>query len=86
MHLAVDALQCAVRPKHGSRVVVDARSAPLEQRSDDGCVRLSRDFADAPRTRPGDRLGQVEERVIFPLAEVLCLEQFGQADDLRSCV
>ena len=32
----------------------------------------------------GNRLGQIEQRCIFALAEVLRLEKLGQADDVRA--
>jgi len=32
----------------------------------------------------GDRFGQIEEGVVFALAEVLRLEKLGEADDLRA--
>jgi hypothetical protein len=32
----------------------------------------------------GNLFSQVEQGMVFALAEVLCLEQFGNADDLRA--
>ena len=34
--------------------------------------------------RSGNRFGQIEQCVIFPLAEILGLKKFGQADNLRT--
>ena len=34
--------------------------------------------------RARNRLGQIEQSVIFALAEILRLKEFGQADDLRA--
>ncbi len=35
-------------------------------------------------SRPGNRFGQIEQRMIFSLAEILRLKKFGQADDFRA--
>ena len=39
-------------------------------------------FRQLCRRRPGNWLGQIEQRCIFALAEILRLKKLGQADDL----
>ena len=47
-------------------------------------VKLAGDLAQALASGTRNRLSQIEQRNIFPLAEILRLEKFGQADDLRA--
>jgi hypothetical protein len=61
--------------------VIDPGGTFLEQRRDYYDVVLSCRGGESLAGRPGNRLGQVEERMIFALAEILRLEKFGQAHD-----
>ena len=80
MHLAVRTTQHAIRIEDRGRVVIDAGGAFLEEGRDqydfvlEGC---GREFFGASA---GDRLRQIEQSSVFTLAEILRLEEFGQAD------
>src|SRR5882672_7462301 len=80
VHLAVDPLQRAVGLDDRRRVVVQPRRATLEQRRDHHDARRARDLAERLGTGAGDWLGQIEERVIFALADVQRAEQLGETN------
>ncbi len=68
----------------GGGIVVEAGGTLLEQRGDQhdgGCLGGDGKFF---RCWAGDRFGEIEQRVILALAEVLGLEQLGQTDDVRA--
>ena len=60
--------------------MIDAGSTLLKQRRDYYNVVLSSRGGKFFAGRPGNRLGKIEESMIFALAEILRLEKFGQAD------
>ena len=69
----------------GGGVVVDAGRALLEERGDErqlcfACAAAGQLLGGRAR----DRLGQIEQRGVFALAEVLGLEKLGEADDVRA--
>ena len=84
VHLAVEAEELARRVVNGRGVVVNAGHPLLEERADDDDAVLLGGGREPLRARPGDRLGEVEERRVFLLAEVIAGEQLRQADDLRT--
>ena len=82
MHLAVDARERAVGVDDGRGVVVQAGGAPLEERRDDHDVRPRAPWRERIGGGAGDGLGQIEQRGVLALAEVLRAEEFRQTDDL----
>ena len=81
VHLAVDAEQAAVGVDHRRAVVIDARRPPLEERGHDGQLPLRGQLGQGLAGLAGDRLGQVEEGRVLPLAEVLGAEELGKAGE-----
>ena len=85
VHLAVDggdvvgALAGVV--ENGGGVVVEAGGAALEEAGDDYERVFADEFTERSGGGAGDGFGDGEERVIFALAEILCAEEFGQADE-----
>ena len=81
VHLAIKPAQGTVVIKNSRRVVIKPRRALLKQRCDQhhsvGAGGGGKFFG----TRPRNRFGQIEQCVIFALAEILRLKKFGQADD-----
>src|SRR5208282_5199587 len=71
VHLTIDALQLACAIDHSRSVVINTGSAALEQRSDNRNLQLTGDFAEALGRRAGNRLGQIKQRYVFTLTEVL---------------
>ncbi len=84
MHLAVEAADFAVAADDGGGVVIEAGGAALKKRDDDGYFQLAGEGTEAGRTGSGNRLGEVEQRGVFALAEILGAEELGQADDLST--
>ena len=84
MHLAVHAGERAVGVDRHRGVVIEPRRAPLEQRCDHDHMLLARYRSQPLRARARDRLGQVEQRGVLALAEILRAEELRQADDLRA--
>ena len=84
VHLAIEAGDGALGIQRDGGVVVEARRAPLEQRSDDGDLRLARHLGQPGRRGTGNGLGQIEQAQVFALAEILRAEKLRQADDLRA--
>src|SRR5580700_10160186 len=82
--LAVEAAERAVGIENGGGVVIDAGCALLKQRRNQDDAMLPRRRRKFFAAGAGDGFGQVEQRMIFALTKILALEQFGQADDLRS--
>ena len=85
VHLAIDRGDVVRRGagvvQNGGRVVIQPRSAALEERGDDNELVLANDFTERRSRRAGDGLGDIEERVLFALAEVLRAEELRQADE-----
>ena len=84
VHLAIDAAQRAIGIENRRRVVIEAGRALLEERRDQHNFILPCGRGQLFRARPGNRLGQIEQRRVFALAEILRLEKFRQADDVRA--
>src|SRR5437879_3739336 len=84
MHLPVNAFQSPVRIEHGSGVVIEAACAFLKDRRNDYNFGFSGDVSDCLRCRAGNRLGEIEQRSVFALTEILRAEQLRQAYDLRA--
>ena len=84
MHLAVDAAQRAIGIEDRRRVVIEAGRALLKQRCDEHNFILPGGGGEFFGSRPGNRLGQIEQGGILALAEILCLEKLGQADHVRA--
>src|SRR3954470_10735392 len=82
VHLAIKPEDLAVGIDHHGGVVINAPCAFLKNGGNDRNLRLVRYFGENFCSRPRDRLGQVEQRSVFSLTEILRLEQFRQADDL----
>ena len=66
--------------------MIQAGGPPLEEGRDDRHAAGFGDLAERLGAGAGDRLGQVEQRGVLPLAEVLRAKQLRQADDLRTVV
>jgi hypothetical protein len=64
--------------------VIDAGSALLEQRGDERDLAFLCDFGETPGSGAGNGLGEIKESVVFALAEILCLEELGEADHVRA--
>ncbi len=82
MHLPVLAEIPAVGVQNDRRIVVEAFGALLEERPDDHDAQLAGQLGQGVGGGTRDRLSQIEELVIFGLAEVLTAEKLLQADDL----
>src|ERR1035441_9207041 len=84
VHLAINSAQSTVGIKDRGRIVVDTRCALLEER------RHQNNFVSPRRSRqflscgPGNWFGQVKQIGVLALAEILRLEKFRQADDMRA--
>ena len=75
MHLPVDAFDLPIGVDDSRGVVVQAGRAALEQRCDDHDAGVARDTPEPLGARPGDRFGEIEQCVIFALADVLGAEK-----------
>ena len=84
VHLPVLAQILPVGVHHGGRIVVDPLGALLEERGDDHHLELPSERHQPVGGRAGDRLGEIEELVIFGLTEILTAEELLQADDLST--
>ena len=84
VHLAILAEIGAVGVDDRRCVVVNARRAPLEKRSNDHDVELLRQRLQLLSRRPGNRLGKIEIFVILNLAEIHRAKELLQAYDLRT--
>src|SRR5208337_1799982 len=80
VHLAVDAAERAIRVEDRGRVVVEARSALLEERRDEHDFVFPGSSGELFRARSWNWLGEIEQSGVFALAEILCLEELRQAD------
>ena len=70
----------AVRIEDRGRVVIEARGALFEERRDQYDFIFQGCGGEFLRARAGDRLREIEQSGVFALAEILRLEEFGQAD------
>src|SRR5262249_9905233 len=84
MHLAIKAAQGAVSVDHRRRIVINARGSFLEERSNQDDTVFSCGGGQLFAAWAGDGLGQIEQRMVFTLAEVLRLEKLRQANDIRA--
>ena len=84
VHLAVEAEQRPVGVDDRGRIVIQTRSALLEQRRDNHHAQFLRERAQSIGGRPGNGFRQIEQPRVFLAAEILRAEQFLQADDLRA--
>src|ERR1700675_2380091 len=84
VHLAVDAAQRAICIEDRGRVVIETGRALLEERRDQHDFISLGGGGKLLRARAGNRLGKIEQSGVFALAEILGLEEFGQADDVRA--
>src|ERR1035437_1476491 len=84
VHLAVDAAQCAIGIENRGRVVIEAGSALLKERSDQHDFILQSRSGELLRARAWDWLREIEQSGVFALAEILCLKELGQADNVRA--
>ena len=82
VHLAIKSAQSTVRVESHGSIVVDARGALFEQRSDQYDAKLLGQGGQADCDGPGNGLRQIKQAGIFALTKILCLKQFRQADDL----
>ncbi len=82
VHFAVDARHGAVGIEDGGSVMVNTGGAAFKEGRNDDDTGFLRYFAESFGGRAGDRLGEVEIGDVFPLAKVLRLKEFRQADDL----
>src|ERR1019366_2372239 len=83
VHLAINPAQRAIGIKNRCRIVVDAGCALLEERRHQNNFILPRRRRQLFRAGPRNRFGQVKQIRVFALAEILRLEKFRQADDVR---
>ena len=72
----------ALGVEDGGGVVVEAGGAALEEAGDEDDVFFRGDLAEEGGAGAGDGFGEVEEGVVFALAEVLGAEELGEADDV----
>ena len=84
VHFAVEATQRSVVVEDSRRVVIDAGSTFFKERGNKNDSIAACGGCKLFRTRAGNRLGEIEERVIFALAKILRLKKFRQTDDLRA--
>src|SRR3984893_13308025 len=84
VHLAVRAEETAIGVNHGGGGAIDASCLPLEDWYDNYHLELARQLLHALHRRPVDRLRQIEALVLLGFAEVRCVEQLLEADDLRA--
>ena len=82
VHLAVGACDGAVALEHDSCVMVQACRPALKERGDDDHTKLLGQLAEELRRRSWDRLGEVEVRDVFRLAEVERVVQLLEHDEL----
>ena len=76
MHLAIDRDDVVLRSiagivQHRRRVVIQPRRAPLKQARNHHQLVLANDLAQRFCGRPGNRLRDIEQRMVLALAEVL---------------
>src|SRR6266403_762734 len=86
MHLPIDSAQRSVRIENRSGVVINARRALFEERGHEHDFILARGSGKSFCGGTGDWFGEIEQRCILALAEVLRLEQFRQADDVGTAL
>src|SRR3954454_4462368 len=84
VHLAIEPAQRSVAVEDRCRVVIHAQRSLLEKRRDHDDAIVACRRGKFLSTWSGDWLGQIEQRVIFSLTEILRLEKLGEADDLRA--
>src|SRR5580658_601361 len=84
VHLAVEAAERTVTVEDRGRVVVNAGGPLLKQRGDQHHSVVSRCRSQSLTGRTGNRFGQIEQRMILALTEILSLKKFRQADHLRT--
>src|ERR1017187_3891900 len=84
VHLPVLAEILAGGIDHGGGVVIQAAGALLEQRRDDHDAEFAGDVAEPRRRRSRDRFRELEEVVIFALAEVVPVGQLLEAHQPRA--
>src|SRR5713101_6568848 len=82
VHLAIQPEQGTVGVDHCGRVVIDARRAFLEKRSNDHHLELARQLRKSLGRRAGDQLGERKKLGVLFAAKILRPEQFLQANDL----
>ena len=78
MHLAVNAAQYAVVVEYRGGVVIEPGGPPLEKRPNHHHAMLTRGLRQLCRGWPRNWLRQVEQGSVFPLTEVLRLEELRQ--------
>src|SRR5579863_5900290 len=84
VHLAINSEQRSIGVNDRRRVVVKARRALLEKRSDDHDTQLGRERAQTFGRWPRNGFRQIEKPGILFAAEILRTEQLLQTDDLRA--
>src|SRR5579864_560788 len=84
VHLTIEALGAAIGIKNDGGVVVEAACAAFEDRNHYGSFGFAGDCGERFRRRSRNCLGEIEERCVFPLAEILRTEKLRQADHLRA--
>ena len=72
----------AIRIEDRGRVVIEARRALLEERRDQHDFILPGSSGELLRARAWDWLRKIEQSGVFALAEILRLEELGQADNV----
>src|SRR5438552_2970971 len=84
VHFAIKAAQGTVTIEDGGGIVVDPGGALFEQRRDQDDAVAARRGRELFAGRAGNGFSQIEQQMIFALAEILRLKKLGQADDLRT--
>src|SRR5258708_37419880 len=84
VHLQVNAERRAKAVKNDRRVVTKSFHLLLEQGPDDDNASFLRGLRKALRTRPRNRLREVEEFHVVRFAEIRCEKEFRQTDNLSS--
>ena len=86
MHLAVNAPQRAIPIKYRCRIVINARSPLLEKRRHQNYALFLGGGSKFFGGWAGNWLREIEQRMIFALTEVLRLEEFWKANNVRTLV
>jgi hypothetical protein len=84
VHLAIDPGEFAVTAEDGGGVVINARGSPFKQGSDQRDLEFLRHLAQPLCGRTGNGFGEGEQCSVLTLAKILRLEEFREANELRT--
>jgi len=81
VHLAIHVGDAAVLLDRDGGVVIEAGGSALEERGDEDNAGLAADAGEDVGGGAGNGFREIEEGVVFALAEVLRAEELGEADE-----